>query len=231
MKKIITFCSHKIRGLQAFISVIKENRLITVLLAGVLFSIAVIAESLIGRGTEYFFPQLDDSAAIIANQNKQFDAVKENLQKLQSAISGQDKAYLSSALDAVSIIKQDSENLSIKLAALQEENALLKQTLKSKKGIHGGVDLMVPDKSGFKIDRQVSFGHSIYRKGSYVTLTSLNQDDNTKNKYLAAGQGIYFTNESNERCSLTLNSITQIVGSKSGVGNFMTIFKHITFRP
>ncbi|EUJ09743.1 hypothetical protein Meth11DRAFT_0544 [Methylophilaceae bacterium 11] len=225
MKKIIAFCGHKIRGLQAFIAVIKENRLITVLLAGILFSFAAIAESLIGRATEYFFPQLDDSAAIIANQNQQFDAVKENLKKLQSAISGQDKAYLNSALDAVSSIKQDSENLSIKLAALQEENASLKQTLKSQKGVYGGVDLMVPDKSGFKIDSQVSFGHSIFRKGSYVTLTSLNQADNTKNKYLTAGQGTYFTNEKNQHCALTLNSITQVAGSKSGVANFIVSCK------
>lgn len=225
MKKIIAFCSHKIQGLQAFVAVIKENRLITVLLAGLLFSIAAIAESLIGRATEYFFPQLDDSAAIIANQNQQFDAVKENLKKLQSAISGQDRAYLSSALDAVNNIKQDSENLSIKLASLQAENQSLKQTLKSQKGIYGGIDLMVPDKSGFKIDSQVSFGHSIFRKGSYVTLTSLNQADNTKNKYLTAGQGTYFTNEHNERCALTLNSITQIEGIRSGVANFVVSCK------
>jgi hypothetical protein len=221
MKKIIAFCSHKISGLQAFIAVIKENRLVTIFLAGALFSVAAVAESLIGRATEYFFPQLDDSAAIIANQNQQFDALKENLKKIQSTLSGEDKAYLNSALNAVSSIKEDSENLSIKLAALQEENTSLKQTLKSQKGIYGGVDLMVPDKSGFKIDSQVSFGHSIFRKGSYVTLTSLNEADNTKNKYLTAGQGTYFTNEHNERCALTLNSITHVDGSKSDIANFI----------
>lgn len=221
MKKIIDFCSDKIRGLRAFAAVVKDNRLVTVLIAGILFSLAAVAESLIGRATEYFFPQLDDSAAIIANQNKQFDAVKENLRKLQSAISGQDKAYLNSALDAVSNIRQESEALSLKLAALQDENKSLKQTLKSQKGIHGGVDLMVPDKAGFKIDSRVSFGHSIYRKGSYVTLTSLNEADNVKNKYLQPGQGIYFSNAQNERCTLILSSVTQVEGSKSGLANFV----------
>jgi hypothetical protein len=221
MKKIIELCSHKIKGIQAFIAVVKENRMITVLLAGVLFSIAAVAESLISKATEYFFPQLDDSAAIIANQNKQFDAVKENLKKLQSAINREDREYLTTALDAVNNIKLESENLSIKLAALQEENKSLKQTLKSEKGVYGGLDLMVPDKSGFKIDSQVSFGHSIFRNGTYVTLTSLNQVDNTKNKYLMAGQGTYFINEKNEHCALALNKITQVEGSRSGVASFV----------
>jgi hypothetical protein len=227
MKKIIDFCSHKIKGLRAFTAVIQENRLVTVILAGLLFSIAAIAESLIGRATEYFFPQLDDSAAIIANQNEQFDAVKENLKKLQSAISGQDRQYLNSALDAVKNMKQDSEHITNKLAALEDENKVLKQTLRSEKGIHGGIDLIVPDKTGFKIDSQVSFGHAIYAKGSYVTLTSLNEDDNTKRKYLTPGEGTYFTNDKNERCVLTLSSVTQIEGSQSGVANFVVACKKL----
>jgi hypothetical protein len=223
MKKIVEFCKHKILGLRAFTAVIKENRLVTLLLAGLIFSLAAIAENLIGRATQYFFPQLDDSAAIIENQNKQFDAVKENLRKLQSAISGQDREYLNTALDAVKNIKNDSENLSIRLASLLDENKALKKTLKSEKGIYGGIDLMVPDKSGFKIDSQVAFGHRISgnRNGSYITLTSLNEADNTKDKYLTAGEGTYFINDKKERCALTLNSITQVDGSRSGIANFI----------
>ncbi|CAG0991988.1 hypothetical protein MTYP_02333 [Methylophilaceae bacterium] len=220
MKKIIDFFKHKITGFRAFTAVIRENRMVTLLLAGLLFAITTIASNLIGKATGYLFPQLDDSAAIIENQNKQFDAVKANLQKLQSAISGQDRQYLSSAIEAIRNIKDDSEQLSVRLAALQEENRTLKQALKSEKGVYGGVDLMLADKAGFKIDSQASYAHHISGNGTYINLTSLNETDNVRSKYLRPGEGVYFTNDKNERCSLTLNNITQVQSSRTGIANF-----------
>ena len=74
----IDFCKDKIAGLKAFFIVAKNNRLITIIVAGLIFASSTVASNMIGKATTYFFPQLDDSAAIIENQNKQFDLVKEN---------------------------------------------------------------------------------------------------------------------------------------------------------
>ena len=77
--KVIDFCKDKIAGIKAYFTVAKDNRLITIIFAGAIFALSTIASNVIGKATEYFVPSLDDSAAIIANQNKQFDVVKENL--------------------------------------------------------------------------------------------------------------------------------------------------------
>jgi hypothetical protein len=226
--KAIDFCKDKIAGLKAFFTVAKNNRLITLMVAGLFFALSTVASNVIGKATEYFIPTLDDSAAIIENQNKQFDVVKENLQKLQNSITGSDREYLSTAFDTIKDMKNESDNLAVRLAALQDENKSLKQTLKSTKGVYGGVDIIVPDESGFKIDGQTSFGYKEYGSGlgvGSISLTSANQDENVKNHTLRSGEGVYFTNENNKKCSLVFNGNTKVVGSDAVVGNFVVACK------
>lgn len=224
----IDFCKDKIAGLKAFLTVAKHNRLITIMFAGIFFALSTVASNVIGKATEYFIPTLDDSAAIIENQNKQFDVVKENLQKLQNSITGSDREYLSTAFDTIKDMKSDSDNLAVRLAALQDENKSLKQTLKSTKGVYGGVDIIVPDQTGFKIDSHTSFGYRQYGSGlgvGSISLTTLNQEENLKDKNLESGEGVYFTNESNEKCSLVFNGNTKVIGSNAVVGNFVVACK------
>ena len=223
--KFFDFCKDKIAGLKAFSNVIKNNRLITIAFAGLIFALSTVASNMIGKVTEYLIPTLDDSATIIENQNKQFDVVKENLQKLQNSISGSDRQYLSTAFDTIKDMKNDSDNLVVRMAALQDENKSLKQTLKSTKGIYGGVDIIVPDQTGFKIDSQTSFGYAKSGNWSYVSLTTANQNENISNKSLKPGEGIYFTNENNQKCSLVFNGNTKVTGSDATVGNFVTACK------
>ena len=224
--KAIDFCKDKIAGLKAFFMVAKNNRLITLMFAGLIFATSTVASNMIGKATTYFFPQLDDSAAIIENQNKQFDLVKENLQKLQNSISGPDRQYLNSAFDTIKDMKNQSDSLAVKLAALQNENNILKQTLKSTKGIYGGVDVIVTDETGFKIDSQTSFGYRKYNgSGGIISLTSANQNENVHSKPLYSGEGVYFTNENNKKCSLVFNGNTKVTGSDSVVGNFVVACK------
>ena len=224
--KAIDFCKNKITGLKAFFAVAKNNRLITIMFAGLIFALSTITSNVIGKATEYFIPTLDDSAAIIENQNKQFDVVKENLQKLQNSITGSEREYLSTAFDTIKDMKSDSDNLAVRLAALQDENKSLKQTLKSTKGVYGGVDIIVPDQTGFKIDSQTSFGYREYVSGrGIISLTTLNQEENVQDKALASGEGVYFTNESNEKCSLVFNGNTKVIGSNAVVGNFVVACK------
>lgn len=218
---VIDFCKNKYNGIKSFFLVIKDNKIIALLLAGIIFLLSSIAGSLVDKATSYFFPSLDDSAAIIENQNKQFDLVKENLNKLQSAISGKDREYLSAAFDTMKSIKDESDNLALKLAALQNENNSLKVTLKSQKGIYGGVDVITPNNSGFKIDSQTSFGYRKFNDGALINLTTANEQENVRNKLLESGQGLYFINENGKNCSLVFSSNTQVEGSNKALGNFV----------
>ena len=125
-------------------------------------------------------------------------------------------------------MKNQSDGLAVRLAALQDENNSLKQTLKSTKGIYGGVDIIVPDESGFKIDSQTSFGYQEYGSGlgaGSISLTTTNQEENVKNHTLKSGEGVYFTNENNKKCSLVFNGNTKVVGSNAVVGNFVVACK------
>ena len=220
--KIIDFCKHKISGFSAFFQVIKTNRMVAVAIAGLIFILSTVASGLIGKATSYFIPSLDDSAAIIENQNKQFDLVKENLNKLQSSISGKDREYLDAAFDTIKNIKNDGDNLALKLAALQDENISLKTTLKSSKGIYGGIDIILPDNAGFKIDSQTAFGYGHTYPGGpvKVSLTSANEGESVKGVVLSSGEGVKFTNENNKKCLLVYSGSTQVTGSKQA-GNFV----------
>lgn len=217
----IEFCKHKLLGIKSFIYLIKNNRLIALTFAGILFAASTVASSLVDKATVYFFPQLDDSAAIIENQNKQFDLVKDNLQKLQSAISGKDREYLNNAFDTMKNIKTESDNLALRLKALQDENISLKVTLRSQKGVYGGVDVITPNNSGFKIDSQTSFGYRKYVDGALINLTTSNEEENIKDEVLNSGQGVYFTNENGKKCSLVFSSNTKVDGVNSALGNFV----------
>lgn len=224
--KVIDFCKDKIAGFKAYFTVAKNNRLLTIIFAGLIFALTTLASNVIAKVSEYFIPTLDDSVAIIENQNKQFDAVKENLQKLQNSITGSDREYLSKAFDTINDMKNDSDNLAVRLAALQEENKSLKQTLKSTKGIYGGVDIIVPNKSGFKIDSQTSFGYEDWGNGlATISLTTAKQDENVKNKILRSGEGVYFTNDDNKQCSLVFNGSTKVSGIDNVTGNFVVACK------
>lgn len=224
--KVIDFCKDKIAGIKAYFTVAKDNRLITIIFAGAIFALSTIASNVIGKATEYFVPSLDDSAAIIANQNKQFDVVKENLKKLQNSITGSDREYLSTAFETIKDMKNESDNLVVRLAALQDENKSLKQTLQSTKGIYGGADVIVNNNSGFKIDSQTTFGYKAGSTGyARLTLTSSNQEENVTDKIVTAGSGVYFTNENNKTCSLVFNGNTKVTGSDATAGNFIIACK------
>jgi hypothetical protein len=226
--KIIQFCKDKIAGIRAFIDVIKTNRLIAISIAIIIFGASTIASTFIEKAAEYLFPSLDDSAAIIENQNKQFDVVKENLRKLQNSISGADREYLNIAVDTIKDMKNESDGLALKLQALKDENKNLKQTLKSNKGVYGGVDVVLTNNSGFKIDSQNTVGFKEYGSGigmAAVSLTSVNQNENVYEKPLSAGQGIYFTSEKNEKCSIVFTGNTKVTGSDSALGNFVITCK------
>ncbi len=221
--------AHKLAGLNAFYQVIKANRIATLIFAALIFALSTVASHLISKATERLIPALDESAQIIKNQNMQFDVVKENLQKLQNSVNKQDREYLDSAFAAVKDIKNTSGELALKIAALQDENNQLEQTLKSTKGIYGGVDVVVPNNSGFKIDSQNSFGFRIRSTYAIVSLTSTNTLENVREKGLRSGQGIEFTNENSKKCALVYNGNTQISAQNSNqnlvAGNFQIICK------
>lgn len=205
---------------------IKDNKTQSLVIYALLFVLTTVAGNLIGKASESFFPKTDDSALIIENQNKQFDLVKENLQKLQSSISGQDRTYLNAVTDTIKDLKSESDNLVVRLAALQNENSNLKQTLKSTKGVYGGVDVIVPDNSVFKIDSQTSFGFSnAYGGSGFLTLTGANKDENVLRKNVDAGEGVYFTNENNKACSVVFGGKTNVIGSNAVAGNFIIACK------
>ena len=223
---IIDFIKNKYLRIKAFLNFVSSNKTLTLILSIISFVVGSAISSLIGKGVDYVFPSTDSSAEIIANQNKQFSLVNENLRKLQSSLTGKDREYFDTALNTFNQLKDSTENLALKLEALKTENNSLKQTLKSEKGINGGVDVMVTNNAAFKIDSQITFGYKAHPNGAYLNLTNTsNEKENLSDKWVTAGQGVYFTNEKNQKCSIVFSGNTVVGGGNNAIGNFIVSCK------
>lgn len=206
-----------------FKTLMAENNMTKIAFA--FFLISAIAGTFISTGVETFmksfFPSMDDTTQIIENQNKQFNDVKENLAKLQGALSGKDRETFNSLKDSYQSAFKASEVLATSYQILKDENDSLRKVLKKEKGIDGGFDILLPEKQGYKLDSAVTFGNKYYgnAQGSF-TLTSKNPEENLIEKNIKVGQGMLFTNENGKKCSLNFLGAKKIEGGSTAVGKF-----------
>jgi hypothetical protein len=221
MKNFIISTKASISRIANYFRTLREHPVLSVVLAGVIFLLSSLGQTAIGKVTQMVFPQLDDAGQIITNQNKQFAEVKENLDRLASKLSGADRAQLDSLRDAIKVASSGSENVATRLSQLTEENRNLRSVLKKEKGIAGGVDLLIPERDGYKIDSSTTLGFNSFNgAGAALSLSSLNTAESVLNRYTPIGQGISFTNDAGKSCLVTFLGASKIDGGSLPLGKF-----------
>ncbi|MBC7755494.1 MAG: hypothetical protein H7Z20_02410 [Bdellovibrio sp.] len=184
----ITFCKQKKDSFMSLFSAVKANKALTLFYTLAVFVGSTIAAPIVMKGFNYFFPQFDDTSAIIQNQNTQFELMRENLSKIEGTLSGKDQNYIKAAFSSMKSLKNESDNLAKYVVALKDENESLNMLLKNEKGIDGE-DLISKYQASQKLDSQrqeTIKGVSNERDNLTQRITSLQTENNKLNQSLEA---------------------------------------------
>jgi len=204
---------------------IENNSIIAILF----FILSAILGTLISSGVDAamkkMVPELDDTMQIIENQNKQFNEVQNNLSKLQSTLSGDNKEIFAELKDSYQESFKTSQLITANYEVVKTENNTLRKLLKKEKGLDGGYDILVRAGDGFKIDSAVSFGVNYannFNRVAGISLTSRKSEENVSTVNLKIGESIKYTNENGKSCSLVNTGIIRIDGQQDELVKFVT---------